>query len=300
MELTTTFKSTVRDEVLRRRELHSGSDKQFSITIGINPSIFSRLKKGETESIISDHLWLTLGRQFGVTVTDDNWKVAKTYIYEEIEDIIKNCKRYSQSKMLIDSCGIGKTQTLKAVAANLPNIYYIDCSQNKSKIQFVRSLARAVGVDNRGKVNEVLENTKYYLNLIGSPVIALDEAGDLEYSTFLTIKEIWNSTEGNVGWFLTGADGLAAKINKGIGNRKVGYAEIFSRFAGNMLRITPESKEQKDKFWKDLFTEVAQPNVTDQADIPELVKKCMAMSSGYRHDLRFMRDLIIENRVNHG
>lgn len=95
------------------------------------------------------------------------------------------------------------------------NGFYIDCSQAKTRIHFVRLLARTLGVDDNGKHYEVKANIKYALSVLEKPLIVLDEGGDLEYSTLMIIKELWNASEGNVGWYMMGADGLKAKMKKG-------------------------------------------------------------------------------------
>ena len=115
--------------------------------------------------------------------------------------------------ILVDDCGIGKTFCSKHIVRKMRNAFYVDCSQAKTKISFVKLLARTLGVDDNGKHTEVKDNIKYALSVLESPLIVLDEAGDLEYSTMLIIKELWNSAEGNAGWYMMGADGLKAKMD---------------------------------------------------------------------------------------
>ncbi len=42
----------------------------------------------------------------------------------------------------------------------------------------------------------------------GTPLVVLDEAGDLQYEAFLELKALWNATEMCCGWYMMGADGL--------------------------------------------------------------------------------------------
>lgn len=306
MELPIEYKLKVKEEIFRRRDLYQGSQAGFAKSIGLNASVFSRLKNGEIDSIISDDLWLTIGKSFDVIINKPSWVIVRTKVYQDIEEAVTNCRKHAQSKLLVDDCGIGKTQTLKIIAANTPNVFYIDCSQTKTKILFIKNLAKVLGIKSVGKVSEILDKCKYYLNLLSDVAILLDEYGDLDYNSIMLTKELWNATEGNVGWFIAGADGLKNKLRRGMENEKVGYAELFSRFSGNFIKIVPTEKRDSEAFWRDMFSEVAWGNIqiSDESikdrKIAETVKKCMAMSSGYRHDIRFLKEIIIENGLNHG
>lgn len=306
MELPNGYKEKVREEILRRKELHQGPAKKFAESIGINASIFSRLKNGEIEGIISNDQWISIGQRFDVLLHKSKWVIVKTKVYEEIEDAVNNCRLHAQSKMLVDDCGIGKTQTLKSINSYTPNVIYIDCSQTKTKILFIKNLAKVLGIKSVGRVAEILEKCKYCLNLLDKAVVVLDEYGDLDYNTIMLTKELWNATEGKIGWFIAGADGLKNKLNRGIDNEKVGYAELFSRFAGNFIKIIPTDKADSAGFWKDMFKEVAFANINiadahlKQEKVDKIVKMCMAMSTGHRRDLRFLKEVIIENGLNHG
>ncbi|MGQ3647375.1 AAA family ATPase, partial [Ornithobacterium rhinotracheale] len=90
------------------------------------------------------------------------------------------------------------------------NAFYIDCSQAKTKQLFIRLLAKTIGVDSTGRYADVKNTLKTYLAYLEKPLIVLDEAGDLDYTAFLELKELWNATQGHCGWYMIGADGLRA------------------------------------------------------------------------------------------
>jgi len=211
MNLTNEFKQKVVTALLEARENYGGSDSDYAKSKGIKPAIYSRIKNGETERILSDTVWITLGRELQVKVYEDKWKVARTSVYNEIEDNLRFCKELSKSMVLVDDCGIGKTYCTKHIIRKMKNTFYVDCSQAKTKQQFVRLLAKTVGIDNTGKYVDVKANLKYYLTTLELPLIVLDEAGDLEYTAFLELKELWNGTDGVCGWYMIGADGLRDK-----------------------------------------------------------------------------------------
>ena len=287
MKIAIEFKEKIRKSILEDRENYGGSDSDYAKSINLKPAIFSRLKKGEIEKIISDTQWLVIAHQLSVQVRDNAWKVARTKIYVEVEDALNFCQQYSKAMILVDDCGIGKTFCAKHISRKLKNAFYVDCSQAKTKQQFIRLLAKTIGVDNTGKYADVKASLKMYLLYLELPLIVLDEAGDLDYNAFLELKELWNATQGKCGWYMIGADGLRAKIESGIRNKKVGYAEIFDRFF-DIISLVPKGKDDREQFYARLIKDVADANVKADEDTSVLVRQCM--SEGKR--LRYLETLI--------
>lgn len=298
MELTKDFREKVREAILLARENFTGSDAKFAKSIGLGSSIFSRLKNGETERIAGNSFWLQQAREQNVALKGNNWKPANTSVMKEIRESINFCKDFSKSMMLVDECGIGKTFCARYVVRELKDAFYVDCSQAKTRIQFIRLLARTVGIDHNGRYVDVKENLKYYINMMQNPVIVLDEAGDLDYQTFMMLKEMWNATEGRCGWYMMGADGLRSKIEKGINSKKVGYREIFSRYSDEFIKVVPTGIKDRQVFYTQLVGDVAGVNLGDKSIINKLVQKCVSKDKSLRH-LETLIQLNTPNEQSH-
>jgi len=169
----------------------------------------------------------------------------------------------------------------------------VDASQAKTKRAFIRLIARTLGIDDNGHYTEILANVKYYLHVLPQPIIIIDEAGDLDYPSFLAIKELWNATENVCGWYMMGADGLQAKIERGISNRKVGFREIYSRFSDKFSSIVPVERVEKLNFYKKLITDVLMANCSDKSAMATIVKKCLVQQGGNIGGLRRAESLLI-------
>ena len=115
------------------------------------------------------------------------------------------------------------------------------------------------------------------------PVVILDEAGDLDYTSFLDLKELYNACVYECGWYMMGAEGLEAKINTGIKNKKVGFAEIFDRYAGRYIRLTPAEPIEAEAFKKGLFQSVAKENANEGQNYLTLAKQCFDNKKGLRY-----------------
>lgn len=237
------------------------SAKKMAVAMGVNPAQLSRVLKGETDMVLSDANWLSIARRLNIAIGNMQPIVAaKTPTYEYLYSQLELCQNGSLSAMLCDYAGIGKTFTARQYVREHKNAIYVDCSQAKSKQKLIRAIAREYGVEHTGRYADVYADLVYYLRSIERPLIILDEAGDLDYSATLELKALWNATEYLCGWYLMGADGLKAKFERCLHNRKVGYAELFRRFGERYQRITPEGKEAMEDFKRRQIAIVARAN----------------------------------------
>jgi hypothetical protein len=236
-----------------------------------------------------------MGRELDIQPNQRKWVTAKTEVFTVITEEVEFCQQHAKSMIFVDECEIGKTWTAKHLARKLKNCFHIDCAQAKTKQQFIRLLARTIGVDDRDKYVKVKANIKYALSMLPNPVCIIDEAGDLEYPAFLELKELWNSTAGFCGWYMMGADGLRAKIERGVAGKKVGYAEIFSRFSSRYSKVVPAGNEDRKAFYKKLISDVMSVNMKNKSKLGQLVNKCMASDHGNIGGLRRAETLLILN-----
>lgn len=294
IQLTTDFKKLVAAAILQNRSNYGGTDAAFSKHLKINNSIYSRLKGGETEGILKDTQWLEFGRLYNVTTSERTWNMARTEVYNKIESEVVFCQKNAKAMVMVDETELGKSFSGKYLSRTLKNCFYIDASQAKTKQIFIRLIAQTIGVDDKGKYTEVKANIKYYLKMLPQPMVIIDEAGDLDYTAFLELKELWNATEGACGWYMMGADGLRTKIERGIRGKKVGYKEMFSRFSGKYTVVTPIDRKEKYLFYKKLITDVLTVNMKDKKQLNEIVQRCIITDeTGYIGGLRRAESLLI-------
>lgn len=278
--LTTEFKIKIIDAAIERRKLYDGSDGSFAKSLGISASIWSRMGKGEHMGLLKTTQWIMMAQQLGITIDDRKWNVARTDVFVMIETGVQFCKAHAKAMIFVDDCGIGKTFTAKYLSRTMKNCFYVDASQAKTRQAFIRLLAKTVGGESKGQYFAVKETLKFYLKSINQPVVIIDEAGDLEYEAFLELKELWNATENYCGWYMMGADGLRAKIERGIANKKVGYAEIFSRYSEKFSNVVPRERQDRNAWYKKLIADVLSANNCDPDQINTIAKRCLANDSG--------------------
>ncbi|QKX04857.1 hypothetical protein HN014_07985 [Aquimarina sp. TRL1] len=294
MELKTTFKEQVISEIITRRENFSGSDSKYAKSLDLSPSVYSRLKNGESHQLISDSLILQIARKLNIQTSSNTWKLVKTSVYQQLESNLNFCKQHTESMILIDDCGIGKSACSRHIVQGMHDSFYIDCSQAKTKQRFVRYIAKVVGINDTGRYHDVKENLKYYINaVLVNPLFVLDDVGYLDYSAFLEIPELWNSTEDRCSWYMIGDESLKKTFERSIENQKKGFRAIKSRFLDEYISFTPKG-EDKRSFLSELYQDVAYANVKDKSKVNKIVKMTLAEDSR----LRYLKKIVkINNNI---
>lgn len=250
------------------------SDAKHAAALGISASVYNGLKKGQTEKALSDANWVNIARRLDVNLRESIvWKGAKTETWKYVTTQLEACQERSLSVILCDLPNIGKTYSARWYVNEHRNAVYIDCSQVKTKRALVKKIAQEFGVGISGKYQDIYEDLVYYLRSMEQPLVILDEAGDLQYEAFLELKALWNATEMCCGWYMMGADGLKAKIDRMIDGCKVGYAEIFSRYGGKYSRVTPDQEDDRKAFLLEQARVVASVNAPAGTDIGQIVRK---------------------------
>ena len=255
------------------RENFGGSDAKFATSLSINASQLSRIMRGDWDKVLSEEKWITIARVLGVGIgTQAKWNTANTPVFQFITAQLDKCQNESLSALLCDLSDIGKTFAAVHYQRSHKNVVYIDCSQVKSKQKLIRKIAKSFGVGSTGKYDEVYEDLVFYLKQLPTPLIILDEAGDLHYEAFLEIKALWNATEGYCGYYMMGADGLRQKIARAIDNKKVGYTELFSRFGRKYINCLPANNDERLRMLQASASMIIKANCTEGTDVMKVLR----------------------------
>lgn len=271
--ITSENKKEILDAISKAR-VNYPSDAKHAASLGLATSVYSALKNGTSDKQLSEANWISIARKLNVNLRGEMpWKAAKTPTYEYVTAQLAFCQESSISGILCDLPNIGKTFSAKIYVQSHRNAIYVDCSQVKTKLKLIRKIAKEFGVGSNGKYSDVYDDLVYYLRSIETPLIILDEAGDLQYEAFLELKALWNATERCCAWYMMGADGLKEKINRSIECKKVGYTEMLSRYGDRFSKVTPDDGREREQFLKAQASIVAKVNAPVGADIAQIVRK---------------------------
>jgi len=245
------------------------TNKSQASSLGISPAQFSRILNGDIDKVISEDKWGEIGNKYNVPLELNSftWHTAYTQVYHTIFKQLETCQDESISAIFCDIADIGKSYTAKDYVSQHRNAVLIDCSQNKSRTQLVRAIAREFGIDWQGSPRVIKRDLVQYMKSMTKPLIILDEFGDLDYPAYLEVKSLWNATEWRCGWYMMGADGLQAKFDRSRELKKVGFAELFSRLGSRYQRVTPPDSETRRQF---LLKEIAHILKVNQSSLTPL------------------------------
>ena len=258
--ISTKIKKKIALAIRQQSENYTSYIKQ-STALGISPSQISRVVNGETEGVLSDANWISIARKYNVMLKDEvAIKTARTTVFNYIYQQLEFAQANSVSGILCDRADIGKTHTAKIYAREHRNVAYVDCSRSRTQQRFIRAIAQEFGINNKGAYHDVFDNLVFYLRTIDNPMVILDEFGDLLYGTYLEFKALWNATDKFCGWYAMGADGLRTKLDRHINNKKVGFAEIFSRLGNKYQKITPADEKGFARFQKKQIADIGTAN----------------------------------------
>ena len=273
MEITSNIKERI-IKAMEANRVNYPSDAKHAASLGISSAIYSQLKQGQVDRVLSEANWITIARRLGVELRPGmEWKAAKTATFKYIWAQLTACQNSSLSAIMCDMPNIGKTFTARQYVHSHKNAIYVDCSQVKTKRALVRKLAREFGVGANGKFADIYDDLVYYIRTVETPLIVLDEAGDLAYEAFLELKALWNATERCCAWYMMGADGLKAKIDRSVESQKVGYAEMLSRYGDRFCKVTPDDGKERQAFLLEQARIVAEANAPKGADVKQIVLK---------------------------
>ena len=186
--ITINLKKRVLEAIAANRH-NFNSDARQARALGINSAQLSRIKKGAFENVISEANWISIARKLSVTLNQEApWATAKTPVFNKVYGQLQKCQYGAISAIFCDKAGIGKTYAALAYSKANKYVVYIDCSQVKTKQKLVRQIAKEFGVGYQGRYQEVYEDLVFYLRTIPTPLIILDEAGDLNYDAFFGMQ----------------------------------------------------------------------------------------------------------------
>lgn len=284
MELTQDIKSRILEGIKSDRNNYE-NDSRHAKVLGISPSVYTNLKQGKTDKQLSDANWVGIARRLGINLRPEReWKTVVTATYEWLTRALEGCQELSVSGILCDIPNIGKTYTAMQYVKTHPNAVYIDCSQVKTKSLFIKQIAKEFGCTSRGLLIDIYRDLVAYLETADKPLIILDEAGDLKYEAFIEIKSLWNALNKEYptcGFYLLGADGLQAKIERNIEWRTVGFSEIFSRMGEKFPKAVEMGKKEREEYLLRQVMLVAKANAPEGADYKAIARRAGGLRRVY-------------------
>lgn len=290
--LTTEMKEQVRSALIAYRSNYPTLNRAAESLQGVSSATVSQLCNGKYE-LISDEMFVRIATQIGFAF--DSWNLHEGKTFKEITFTLSDAQAYKNVTWIVGDAGCGKTTAAIEYRRTHRNVFYILCSEDMRRSDFVREIAKQVGAPtDTTNLRDMLENAISMISFLGNPLLVFDEGDKLTDSVFNYFISIYNRLEGHSGIVFLSTDYIKRRMEAGLRYNKKGYKEINSRIGRRFFDVS--STEEND-----IYAICQANNLTDRADIEEVLKDAKRSDNDLRRVKRCIhrqKRIIEAKRVN--
>lgn len=291
--LTTEMKEQVRSALIAYRSNYPTLNRAAESLQGVSSATVSQLCNGKYE-LISDEMFIRIASQIGFAF--DSWNLHEGKTFKEITFALSDAQAYKNVTWIVGDAGCGKTTAAIEYRRTHRNVFYILCSEDMRRSDFVREIAKQVGAPtDTTNFRDMLENAISMISFLGNPLLVFDEGDKLTDSVFNYFISIYNRLEGHSGIVFLSTDYIKRRMEAGLRYNKKGYKEINSRIGRRFFDVSPTEQN-------DIYAICQANNLTDRADIEEVLKDARRSDNDLRRVKRCIhrQKRIIEARRKGG
>ena len=249
---------------------------------GTSAGTVSNILNGKWENI-SEDMWRKVSDQVkSVGDKDGGWQIVETQAFHDITLALRDAQDYKNVTWVVGEAGSGKTTTARIFGEENKEVFYILCSEDLHKGDFVREIATKMGIRTDGyTVRELWMTIQDELIQMDAPLLVFDEADKLIESVFQYFISLYNKIEDKCGVVFLSTDYIKTRISRGLRCKKRGYKEFYSRIGRKYFEL-------EDTTPQDVFAICSANGLTDRKDIEEVITE----ADGCEFDLRRVKKSI--------
>ena len=230
---------------------------------------------------ISDDMFRNVASQVK-NINTPGWQIVETGAYQEITGVLSDAQRWRNVTWVVGEAGCGKSTTSRVYLQEHKEVFYILCSEDMKKGDFVREIARTVCIRTEGcNIREVWSLILDDIIQMDAPLLVFDEADKLTEPVFHYFISLYNKLEEKCGVVFLSTDYIAKRISNGLKYRKPGYKEFYSRIGRKFYELEPTDA-------RDVYAICTANGVTEKKDIDCVIKE----AAGCEFDLRRVKKSI--------
>jgi hypothetical protein len=232
---------------------------------GVSAPTISALMNGNWTNI-SDDMWRNIAAQV-CTATTDEWQIVGTAAHQEMNYVLDDAQRWRSVTWVVGDAGCGKTTAARQYEATHGEAFYILCSEDMRRGDFIRDIARRIGLRTDGStLRDALDAISAALVQMQHPLLIFDEADKLSERVFHYFIDLYNRLEERCGIVFFSTAYIKRRIKIGLRYDKKGYNEIDSRIGRKFFELEPTSPS-------DVYAVCAANGLNDKAVISGIIRE---------------------------
>lgn len=258
-------KEEIREALRRYVAKYPSQNKAAQSLRGTSAATLSAILGGKWENISAD-MWRNLQAQVG-DMGQAEWRTAGTTASQEMRFALEDAQRWKNVTWVVGEAGCGKTTTARQYEAEHSEVFYILCSEDMRRGDFIRDIARRIGIRTDGQtLRDSLDAITAALVQMERPLLVFDEADKLNERVFHYFIDLYNRLEERCGIVFFSTAYIKRRMRNGLRYDKKGYNEIDSRIGRKFFELEPTRPN-------DVYAVCTLNGVTDKDRISEIIRE---------------------------
>lgn len=262
--LTRQDKDAIRDALMAYCENFPSRNRASESLQGVSAAVVSQILNTKYESI-SDDMFSRIAAQIGFSF--ERWTICESENYRLATYVLADAQMYRNVTWMVGDAGCGKTTAAIEFRRTHLNVFYILCSEDMKRSDFVREIAKQVGAptDSTNNLRDMLDYALGMIGFLQNPLLIFDEGDKLTDCVLNYFISIYNRLEGRAGIVFMSTDYIKRRVDNGLRYNKKGYKEINSRIGRKFFDLNATSRN-------DVYAICQANGLTNEAEIKRVLK----------------------------
>ncbi len=239
--LTKQDKDAIRDALMAYCENFPSRNRASESLQGVSAAVVSQILNTKYESI-SDDMFSRIAAQIGFSF--EHWTICESENFRLATYVLPDAQMYKNVTWMVGDAGCGKTTAAIEFRRTHRNVFYILCSEDMKRSDFVREIAKQVGAptDSTSNLRDMLDYALGMIGFLQNPLLIFDEGDKLTDCVLNYFISIYNRLEGRAGIVFMSTDYIKRRVDNGLRYNKKGYKEINSRIGRKFFDLNATSR----------------------------------------------------------
>ena len=242
--LTKQDKDAIRDALMAYCENFPSRNRASESLQGVSAAVVSQILNTKYESI-SDDMFSRIAAQIGFSF--EHWTICESENFRLATYVLADAQMYKNVTWMVGDAGCGKTTAAIEFRRTHRNVFYILCSEDMKRSDFVREIAKQVGAptDSTSNLRDMLDYALGMIGFLQNPLLIFDEGDKLTDCVLNYFISIYNRLEGRAGIVFMSTDYIKRRVDNGLRYNKKGYKEINSRIGRKFFDLNATSRNDE-------------------------------------------------------